>query len=330
MIAFEIEVLNQRKSVNKVVRHIQALNQIVADMDDRENLADILNSLINDNTIEAYQVGPILNSLLLDKYNYKIYSYNMPDNLGEFEAIASEMAKWNAVDIIIAYFHPELGVKVINPKQLTHWQAIQSLKKNELVNIYIGGIGNDVDDKLKSLALERCIQLLQGKKITSPPDLCQGRYTLKKVKKPQEEKRAAAPAKRKTVARKRAAAAPEKKAAAPAAPTGQRRMTPLYSIPVTNELFHNGNVEAWKKVIQSYTTKYPGSDVYIFYEGERIHDVNALFKWGKVKHGSAILIAVAGDNIQDVAKLRRYLKQGASPMFEAFLRFPVNQVLNLF
>jgi hypothetical protein len=330
MIAFEIEVLNQRKSVNKVVRHIQALNQIVADMDDRENLADILNSLINDNTIEAYQVGPILNSLLLDKYNYKIYSYNMPDNLGEFEAIASEMAKWNAVDIIIAYFHPELGVKVINPKQLTHWQAIQSLKKNELVNIYIGGIGNDVDDKLKSLALERCIQLLQGKKITSPPDLCRGRYTLKKVKKPQEEKRAAAPAKRKTVARKRAAAAPEKKAAAPAAPTGQRRMTPLYSIPVTNELFHNGNVEAWKKVIQSYSTKYPGSDVYIFYEGERIHDVNALFKWGKVKHGSAILIAVAGDNIQDVAKLRRYLKQGASPMFEAFLRFPVNQVLNLF
>jgi hypothetical protein len=234
------------------------------------------------------------------------------------------------VDIIIAYFHPELGVKVINPKQLTHWQAIQSLKKNELVNIYIGGIGNDVDDKLKSLALERCIQLLQGKKITSPPDLCRGRYTLKKVKKPQEEKRAAAPAKRKTVARKRAAAAPEKKAAAPAAPTGQRRMTPLYSIPVTNELFHNGNVEAWKKVIQSYSTKYPGSDVYIFYEGERIHDVNALFKWGKVKHGSAILIAVAGDNIQDVAKLRRYLKQGASPMFEAFLRFPVNQVLNLF
>ena len=107
-------------------------------------------------------------------------------------------------------------------------------------------------------------------------------------------------------------------------------MTPLYSIPVTNELFHNGNVEAWKKIIQSYTTKYPDCDVYIFYEGERIHDVNALFKWGKVKHGSAILIAVAGENIQDVAKLRRYLKQGASPMFEAFLRFPVNQVLNLF
>jgi len=99
---------------------------------------------------------------------------------------------------------------------------------------------------------------------------------------------------------------------------------------VTNELFHNGNVEAWKKIIQSYTTKYPGLEVYVFYEGERIHDINTLFKWGKVKHGSAILIAVAGADIKDVAKLQRYLKQGASIMFEAFLKAPVNAVLNLF
>jgi hypothetical protein len=124
-------------------------------------------------------------------------------------------------------------------------------------------------------------------------------------------------------------AAPVAVAAVPAA--GQkRRMTPMYSIPVTNELFHNGNVEAWKKVIQSYNGKYPGLEVFIFYEGERIHDINTLFKWGKVKHGSMIMIAVAGDEIKDVAKLQRYLKQGASPAFEAFLRFPVNTVLNLF
>ena len=72
------------------------------------------------------------------------------------------------------------------------------------------------------------------------------------------------------------------------------RMTPLYSIPVTNELFHNGNVEAWKRIIASYKSKYAGLEVLIFYEGERIHDINTLFKWGKVKHGCAILFAVAG------------------------------------
>jgi hypothetical protein len=119
-------------------------------------------------------------------------------------------------------------------------------------------------------------------------------------------------------------------AVAPAASATGKRMTPMYSIPVTNELFHNGNVEAWKKIIQSYTTRYPGLEVYVFYEGERIHDINTLFKWGKVKHGSAILIAVAGADIRDVAKLQRYLKQGASQMFEAFLKAPVNAVLNLF
>jgi len=107
-------------------------------------------------------------------------------------------------------------------------------------------------------------------------------------------------------------------------------MTPMIGIPVTNELFHNGNVEAWKRVIQSYTTKYPHLEVYVFYDGERIQDINSLFKWGKVKHGSTILVSVAGDPSVDVPKLKRYLGQGASSMYEAFLRFPVNTILPLF
>ena len=107
-------------------------------------------------------------------------------------------------------------------------------------------------------------------------------------------------------------------------------MTPMYSVPVTNELFHNGNVEAWKKIIQSYETKYAGSEVSVFYEGEKIHDINTLFKWGKVKHGSTILFAILGTDIKDVPKLQRYLRQGASMQFEDFLRFPVNTVLKLF
>ena len=107
-------------------------------------------------------------------------------------------------------------------------------------------------------------------------------------------------------------------------------MTPMYSVPVTNELFHNGNVEAWKKIIQSYEMKYSGCEVVVFYEGERIQDINTLFKWGKVKHGSTIMFAVVGEDIKDVAKIQRYFRQGASSQFEAFLRAPVNTVLKLF
>jgi len=70
--------------------------------------------------------------------------------------------------------------------------------------------------------------------------------------------------------------------------------------------------------------------VFIYYENERILDINSLFKWGKVKHGTAIEFAIAGDDIQDVAKLQRYLAQGASQRFEAFLHGPVNTVLKLF
>ncbi|MFW5683843.1 MAG: hypothetical protein ACOC1I_03240, partial [Spirochaetota bacterium] len=99
---------------------------------------------------------------------------------------------------------------------------------------------------------------------------------------------------------------------------------------VTNELFHNGNVEAWKKIITSYKTKYPGLDVLVWYESERINDINSLFKWGKVKHGVPILFSVAGDEIKDVRKLQRYLYEGASPRFEAFLKGGYDQVLDLF
>jgi hypothetical protein len=70
--------------------------------------------------------------------------------------------------------------------------------------------------------------------------------------------------------------------------------------------------------------------VLIWYESERINDINALFKWGKVKHGTPIMFSVAGGNIRDVSKLQRYLFEGASPRFEVFLRGGVGRVLDLF
>ena len=107
-------------------------------------------------------------------------------------------------------------------------------------------------------------------------------------------------------------------------------MTPRYSIQVTNELFHNGNVEAWKKIVESYKMKYFDLDVLVWYENERINDINALFKWGKVKHGGLIFFSVVGESIQDVSKLQRYLFEGASPRFEVFLRGGIGRVLDLF
>ena len=49
-----------------------------------------------------------------------------------------------------------------------------------------------------------------------------------------------------------------------------------------------------------------------------------------MKHGSNIKFAITGDDISDVAKLQRYLAQGASHLYEAFLKGPVNSVMALF
>jgi hypothetical protein len=345
---YEYAGLSTRDGFNRSLRHFKLMGEIVGDFDSLRNLADILNALHEAKRLEANQLAPVVNALCVGhpKYCYLSRSYNLAQNVENPGPLAEAAGKWNGVDLLLAYYHPDLGLTLINPKNRQNWESVGALKKYELVTIYAGTFGVKSPPKLLEEAIEAMIDLLEGRKPKASPALLKGRFKRKPARRAAAAP-AAAPAVRPArgrAARAPAAAAPSlaptrraagapaaaPAAAAPPAPSAQRRMTPMYSIPVSNELFHNGNVEAWKRVIQSYTHKYPGAEVFVFYEGERIHDINTLFKWGKVKHGSSIMIAVAGNTIQDVAKLQRYLRQGASPAFEAFLRFPVNTVLNLF
>ena len=335
--------LSTRDGFNRSLAHFKTVGGMVAEIERGRNLADVLGDLLAEKAITPGQVLPVLNALLVDRYHYVVGSHNLTDNVDSPTGIAAETAGWKAMDLVVAYFHPELGVLAINPKNKAHWEATGGLKRNELITVYAGTPGASGKDEILKAGLSTLIAMVEGSRAKAPAAFRKGKYVPKKAA------RAAAPGREPARAAKTAgpAAAPAASttpsasasataqaatpaAAAPAPSGAGKRMTPMYSIPVTNELFHNGNVEAWKKIIQSYTTKYPGLEVYVFYEGERIHDINTLFKWGKVKHGSAILIAVAGADIKDVAKLQRYLKQGASIMFEAFLKAPVNAVLNLF
>jgi hypothetical protein len=339
---YEYVGLSTRDGFNRSLRHFLAVNDIVPDFEARTNLADSLNGLLDEKAVKNNQIGPIVNALLVGhpKYNYRSRSYNLTRSIEEFDAIVSAVGAWHAVDLILAYYHPDLGLTLINPKNKQHWESVQSLRRNELLTIYCGTLTDKAPEKLLETAIDALVSLLSTGKTKSISALTQGKFKWKAPKPPAvpkpkvRKKPGRAPAKAKAAAQPAAAeaaggAAPAAPVAAPP-PSKKRRMTPMYSIPVSNELFHNGNVEAWKKIIQSYNLKYPGLEVFIFYEGERIHDINTLFKWGKVKHGSTIMIAIAGEDIKDLAKLQRYLRQGASPAFEAFLRFPVNTVLNLF
>ncbi|MCL2441638.1 MAG: hypothetical protein FWD14_07840 [Treponema sp.] len=328
-----LDVLSTRSGFNSAVRHIKKTMEIAADSG--SNLGDIIYEL-DDNELTSSRIALLLRMLLVDKLGYKTASTNLSASINDPSLLAKEFAKWSGVDLVAAYYHPELGLLIANPKVAEELAGFGQLRKQELMVIYAGLQGKETDENCQKAA-ELALKLFEGSKITAPAALTRGKFTVKKVSKPKKASEAK-PAKVKTVSKGKAttkkttSAAPVKKAAAVQVKSsgGPKRMTPRYAIIVQNELFHNGNVEAWKRIVASYKAKHPALEVYIYYENERILDINSLFKWGKVKHGTAIEIAVAGDDIQDVAKLQRYLAQGASHMFEAFLRGPVNSVLKLF
>jgi hypothetical protein len=346
-----LEVLATRAGFNSAVRHMNKTIEISGSLGPGANLGDVLYER-GDENLSGERGALLLRMLLVDKLGYKTVSSNLASVVSDIPALAEEFGKWKAVDLVAAYHHPDLGLLIANPKIAEELANFGMLRKRELLVVYAGK-GGEAADETCLKAAECAVSLFEGKKVKIPSELLKGSFTVKKLAKTEssEEKPARAAKTAKTAkpgkakaAKGRAApaptpapvqkenrvAAPVVTSTAPAISKGPVRMTPMYSVVVQNELFHNGNVEAWKRIVASYNAKYPDLQVYIYYEGERILDINSLFKWGKVKHGSSIQFAVAGSDIKDVAKLQRYLIQGASNQFEAFLHGPVNSVLRLF
>jgi hypothetical protein len=345
------EALGSKENFNASVRHIKATVALAERISDGENLADILNDLLDEKTVSSEEIQPFVSMLLAGKFAYRFAACNLSSLTGELADVHEQVSKWNALDLVVVYNHPDLGVIVLNPKNSAHTLRIDRLNKRELLVVYVGAFGKDFDATLADKACSILLDLYQGKKVKEDATLLKGpcTYKPKQVGKPAKKEAVkagkiakAAPRTGRALAAEPSAkavaepvATPSAAVAAPVAASApiQRpgaRMTPMYAVRVANELFHNGNVEAWKRIIDSYKVKHQDLDVMVYYDGERITNLNALFKWGKVKHGSVIQFAVVGENICDVAKLQRYLAQGASSMFEAFLRGPVNGVLSLF
>jgi hypothetical protein len=350
-----LEVLSTRAGFNTAVRHIQKTIGFADALGTNGNLGDLFFES-RDEEFSGDRLALVLRMLLVDKLGYVTLSANLASTAADLASLAGEFAKWKAVDLIAAYHHPDLGLLVANPKRADELAGFGMLRKRELLVIYAGKAGTPGDELCRKAA-ETALLLFEGSKVKPGAELYKGNFAAsrptkappaaKPVKAPKAPAKApakapprakAAPAAKRGSAPAAApapqesvrAAPPVIKAAAPEVSQGPVRMTPMYSVVVQNELFHNGNVEAWKRIIASYNASYPALQVYIYYEGERILDINSLFKWGKVKHGSAIQFAVAGNEIKDVAKLQRYLVQGASHQFEAFLRGPVSTVMKLF
>jgi hypothetical protein len=321
-----LNLLSRRAGFNTALRHFKTVNAFSADVGDGFNLADVINEALEEGALDRYQVRSIVNALLVDKLNYHTVSHNIERTVDDASDIIDTVQEWGRVHLVVCYYHPQAGLYVINPANPAHWDGVMPLVQDEYMLLLVGPSAGDPDEKTLRSAAADFLKVLYGRKVKDD-SAYRGR---RKVLNPAS----AVPSfdDSQTVAPPTPSGPAAEAPAEPAAQHGgsRKRITPKYSVVVTNELFHNGNVEAWKKIITSFKAKYPGLDVLVWYESERINDINSLFKWGKVKHGVPIMFSVAGDEIKDVRKLQRYLYEGASPRFEAFLKGGYDQVLDLF
>jgi len=292
--------LASKENFNKALRHFFSVTEVVGEVETKTNLADAVNELLDEKELHHDQILPMVGAVIKDKFNYSYDSHNLEHTSNDFEQICNETSKWSALDIVLAYHNPADQVFLINPKNINHWERARELTKDYLVVIYVKCVKED-NKKIEKEAIEAIEELLIGKDIFVNKDFIDQTVVPKKP----------AP---KAVANK----------------SQKRNVTPRYAIQVSNELFHNGNVEAWKKIIESYNAKYPDLEVSIIFKGEFIYDINSLFKWGKVKHGDSIFFQVGGEDIKGVSKLQKYLFEGASHRYEQFLKIGVGKVLNLF
>ena len=318
-----LNLLSRRAGFNSALRHFKTANAFAREVQDGYNLADLINESMADGSLARYQVRALINALLVDKFDYVYKAHNLTATVETVEKLVEKVGTWARLQFVLAYHHPQAGLFVLNPKSMTQWEDTLPLMQDELIVIYVGSVDGGVEEKVLDGAVDDLLKLLYGKTVRDKKDYMATGSRAAKSREPEAqapEERAEQPS-----------GEPAAEAPPSPAPTGKkRRITPRYSVLVTNELFHNGNVEAWKKIIESYKTKYAGLDVLIWYENERINDINSLFKWGKVKHGTPIMFSVVGEDIKGVSKLQRYLFEGASPRFEAFLKGGVGRTLDLF
>lgn len=332
------EYFYSRVGFNEAADHFDVVGQLVEGISERVNLADLVNELLDEKVLRQPQIPPILSALLVGKFGYHTVSINLSENYEFQRTLLDQVGSWKGIDLVVGYNHPELGIILINPKREEHWRSAGVLRKHELVTIYSGSFDIELKDpKLAAVGATAMLKLLVGGRPSVPAELKSSSLARKRSSAVSAVRRSGRDESKEHSAREDVDPASESGSEEGALEQGaskarviSNKITPMYGVPVQNELFHNGNVEAWKKIIQSYETKYPWLQVCVYYDGEKINDIHTLFKWGKVKHGSTILFAIRGEGPKDISKLNRYLKQGASHSFEIFLKFPVNKILNLF
>lgn len=320
------EVLNIKSLHDYAVleNQIQIISQIQSQLSKGTNLANIIWEMEASGSISKKQIPAMAHTLLFEKYNYSCLSFNLSATVSDWEKIHQIIKRWSRFDTVIAYYHPQLDVSLINPDMKEHWERIESLAAYELMVLFTKAKQSADRSKEEKLLLD-LKAICNGQTIDNDTDYTGDPKTVESKQPLEAIKTTTA-----TVAKPLPETQTEEKPATGIEGEQKKRITPKYGVQVSNELFHNGNVEAWRNIIESYEKKYVGCTVLLYHNGQRIKHISSLFKWGKVKTGDSIFFSVVGEEIKDVAKLKKYLYQGASESFKYFVKKDVNVVLSLF
>ena len=180
------EALGTRDSFNASVRHIKATVALSERIADGENLADVLNDLLDEKTVSSEEIQPLVSMLLSGKFSYRSAACNLSTLTTVISEVHEQVAKWHSLDLVLVYCHPDLGVIALNPKNHAHAHRIDRLNKSELLVVYAGAFGKEYDAKLADRACTSLLDLYQGKKIKEDPTLLKGSctYKQKQISKP--------------------------------------------------------------------------------------------------------------------------------------------------
>ena len=297
---------------NTCVGHVKTTGAVSKYVSRGCNFADVVDNFSD--RIDSSQIYFLLSSLLVDKFKYMYLSFNMSRKVVDLCEIFTKLSKWNQFNTVIVYYHPQLGILVLNPQADKDWQNIE-LAPNEFVSIYTNTPKKNITkDQINDYLLD-VKRIVEGAEVTSKPyyvdtkpviiefkqakeslQLSRAKVSDTKVAGNVEMKRPPSPRQTRIaqVIEQSTEKVTETKDATQEKPEKpkNRKLTPKYSVQVSNELFHNGNVEAWKNIMESYTLTHPDLEVLLFHNDEVIKNVNSLFKWGKVKHGDVIFFSL--------------------------------------
>ena len=211
--------LASKGNFNKALNHFFKVTEVVDDIENKSNLGDIINQQINEGEIFHDQILPIVGAVIRDKFQYSYDSFNIPVIVNDFTKLADETGKWTAMDIVMVYYTPNGDVVVINPKNAVSWASVRELARDQLLVIYVK-FRKDVNPKLEMEAIIAIEEMISGKDVFINKEFID-----------------------QTIVQKVA----QKAVVQAAQDATSKKMTPKYAVRVSNELFHNGNVEAWKK-----------------------------------------------------------------------------------